>query len=308
MGNYKKYDDLDSIKDASRYAILFTLGGISWLLFKKLYLLKYNNEIQLYNKMDFILTILYITITSAIIYILAYKRIESTRMVNNQLINNMRETAAIQEEKQVNEEILEKRLRHLAYYDDLTGLPNKHLLRRRLNEQFEKNAKFAILYIELDDYKLTNESLALDDSEALLKKAANILFVNLDENDYLARISENEFVIIVNDNINKKELENKSKKILDEIIMPIGVDQVTIYLSAKIGIAIYPHRSKSPNELLKEAHLALHHIRYDSEYYYAFFDDEIGNKINKENYIITELEKAIKEESFIPYFQPISYI
>ena len=308
MGKYKQYDDLASRKNASRYAMSFALLGIIWMLFKNQYLLKYNINIQGYKRDDLILSLLYIIITSVIIYIITYKRIEKTRMINNEMISNMRETIAIREEKQLYEAAFEEQLRHLAYYDDLTGLPNKHLLRKRLDEQFEKNSKFAILYIEIDDYKLTNESLALDDAEVLLKKVANMLFLNLGENDYLARINENEFVMIVNDNVNKEELENKSKEILNEIIMPIGVDRVTIYLSAKIGIAIYPYRSKSPNELLKEAHLALHHIRYDAEYYYAFFDDEIGNKINKENYIMTELEKAIKEESFTPYFQPISYI
>ena len=308
MGIHKKHDDLDSKKDAGLYAIFFILGGILWLLLKNLNLLKYKNEIQVYNKVDFILTILYIVITSAIIYILAYKRIEKTRMVNNEIINNMRETAAIREEKQLHEAAFEEQLRHLAYYDDLTGLPNKHLLRKRLDEQFDKKVKFAILYIELDDYKLTNESLALDDAEVLLKKAANVLFVNLDKEDYVSRISDNEFIIVVNNSVSKEGLENKSKKILSEIRMPIYIEQSTVYLSAKIGIAMYPDRSNSPNELLKEAHLALHHIKYDSEYYYAFFDDEIGNKINEENYMIAEIEKAIKEECFIPYFQPISLI
>lgn len=308
MEKDKRYNDLDSIRDARRYAVIFTLTGLLWLLFKKRYLLSYSNDIQAYNRIDFILTILYIIATSAIIYILAYKRIEKTRMINNELIDSMKEIAVIDEEKQYYEETLEKQLRHLAYYDDLTGLPNKHLLRKYLDEQIMQSSKIAILYIEIDDYKLTNESLGHEESEDLLKKVSNVLFISLDERDYLARISENEFIIVVNDNVDKMKLEDKSKKILSEVTMPIYIDESTIYLSAKIGIAMNSDKGRFPNELLKEAHLALHHIKYDSEYYYAFFNDEIGNKINNENYIITELEKAIKEESFIPYFQPISYI
>lgn len=308
MEKYRKSNNLESIKVSLRYAGLLILIGISWIILKSQYLAKYNPEDFDYKKIDLLLSFIYIIISSALICILYYRRTEKTRIVNNELIDSLQQIELIDEEKKLNEENMEKKLRHLAYYDDLTGLPNKHLLRKHLDEQLEKNSQFSILYIEIDDYKLTNESLGHEESEDLLKKVSNILFFNLDKDDYLARISENEFIIVVDNNINKKELENKTKKILNEIIIPIHINKSEIYLSSRIGISSYEDGEGSTDELIKEAHLALHHIKYDSEYYYAFFNDEVGKRINRKNYIITELEKSIKEKSFIPYFQPISNI
>ena len=293
MNNDKRYGNNNSKKESLTFAILFGVIGMIWAFIEKQYLLGPN------------LSYIYVLITSVLIYLAAYEKIEKTQKINYKLRDSLKKISAVNEEKNK----LEKRLRYLAYYDDLTGLPNKNLLRTYLNEKsLEKDRKFAILYLEVDDYKLTNESLGHEESELLLKKISNILDKSLKNEEYLARISENEFIIFIQDNVDKKELEDKSEKILNRILKPIQIESSTIHLSAKIGISIYPYISKSVEELLKDAHLAIHHIKYNPDNHYAFFNTEIGDRINKENYIIKELQKAIENKEFIPYFQPISYI
>lgn len=300
MKKDKNHDNLNSKKESFLVAILFAMAGLIWISIKGLYLKDLNVGIEEYKYIDFRLNYIYIITTSIGIYIVGYNRIEKIRIANNEIIDNIKKMSIVNKEKQ---------LRHLAYYDDLTGLPNKHLLRKYLNEKsLEEDSRIGMLYIEIDDYKVTNESLGHKETELLLKKIANILYVDLVEEDYLARISENEFIVTLNKNPSKKDLERKSENILKKILRPICIEGSTIHISAKIGISLYPDISNSIEDLEKEAHLALHHIRYNSEYNYAFYNKEIGEKINKENFIINELEKAIENEDFIPYFQPISYI
>lgn len=426
MDNNRKGGNLNSKKEALKFAVLFSIIGLIWVFIKRQYLIQSNCDIAYYNKVSFRLNSIFITGISILVYILAYRRIERIRIINNELIASIKETAVVQEEKQFYEislgnqlfmtknfvreidlgvigwdrdqkitsvnpyflkltqyekedlltrniediiidggrsfnsflgkdkpkkhnikirgksdEILdfytynmpvenvegeiskiltfavdmteknklEKKLRHLAYYDDLTGLPNKHMLRKYLEGQFnEKEPRLAILHIEIDNYKLTIESLKYDEWETLLKKVANIIYIGQMENDYLARTNKNEFVMVVKDNVDKEYLEGKSQDILNKILKPICINGSIIHLSANIGISIYPYISHSPEELLQDAHLALHHIRPDCEEDYAFFDQIIADKINKENDIIKELDQSIEEEDFIPYFQPISYI
>lgn len=155
MNNDKRYGNNNSKKESLTFAILFGVIGMIWAFIQKQYLLGPN------------LSYIYVLITSVLIYLAAYKKIEKTKRINYELRASLKKISAVNEEKNK----LEKRLRYLAYYDDLTGLPNKNLLRTYLNEKsLEKDRKFAILYLEVDDYKLTNESLGHEESELLLKK------------------------------------------------------------------------------------------------------------------------------------------
>jgi len=150
---------------------------------------------------------------------------------------------------------------HQANYDQLTGLANRHLFEDRLT-QLIKNSKrnetsFALLFLDLDDFKKINDTNGHDIGDSVLKKVALALKENTRESDTLVRFGGDEFLVLLN-NIDENGALHVAKKFLETLKNPIKIKSNTMKIGTSIGIAMFPKNATSANELIKKADKALY--------------------------------------------------
>ena len=154
--------------------------------------------------------------------------------------------------KQTNEQVL-----HLAHHDSLTELPNRILFYDRLNQAIIKsrrdNAKFAILYLDLDGFKNINDTLGHDAGDMLLKEAAKRIKACVRESDTVARMGGDEFTVIISNVRSKKGKDDVAKKIVGSIASPFLINGKYCSVSVSIGISLYPINGETPDQLVKIA-------------------------------------------------------
>mgnify|MGYP000621432901 CR=1 FL=1 len=199
----------------------------------------------------------------------------------------------------------EERLREIAYYDDLTGLPNKNYVEDKIDKILEKDQKAAILFLDLDRFKRINDSLGHSTGDEIIKRTAKRLN-KIVYGGIVARYSGDEFIIILEDIKSRENAVNKVEEITKEFSTSFMVNKRNIYLSLSMGVAIYPDDGDKKSDLIKYAYLSMHKAKDKMEKWYHFFDSGIINeklgqeKLNMEG----ELRKAIKNDDFYLKYQP----
>ena len=200
----------------------------------------------------------------------------------------------------------EEKLKERAYYDSLTGLPNKNYVDEKINKIIKDNKKAAIIFLDMDRFKRINDSLGHSTGDRLLREAAKrinkVVFQGI-----VARYSGDEFIIIFDEIKNRKEVEKKVKQIVNQFSIPFSINSRSIFLSFSMGISIYPEDVTNKTDLIKYAYLAMDKAKNKVEKSYHFFDSDLrkAKKINSKKLNIEgELRKAIKNSDFILNYQP----
>ncbi|PHS57640.1 MAG: hypothetical protein COB17_05345 [Sulfurimonas sp.] len=155
-----------------------------------------------------------------------------------------------------------EKLKHQAYYDILTNLPNRALFQDRLSQAIKistrHNDKFALLFIDLDKFKQINDSLGHDIGDKVLIEASQRLKNAIREEDTLARIGGDEFTIIIRNIQDEKSASTVAKKIVETMREPIIINNQGLYISASVGISIFPDDAKFQHNLIKFADEAMY--------------------------------------------------
>ena len=214
--------------------------------------------------------------------------------------------------KQVEDEkllkIREKELHKKSNYDPLTYLPNRTLFNEKLSQTIslsEKNKnQFALLFIDLDQFKKINDTLGHNVGDIILIEVASRLKNILGEDDILARLGGDEFTIILKDIDNLKVPSLLSTKIVEIMREPIVLNEQSLFISVSIGISIFPDDSKDKNDLLKFADSAMYKAKDEGRDNFQFYSSEMTSLAFKRITIENNLRIAIKEEQFLVYFQP----
>lgn len=206
----------------------------------------------------------------------------------------------------------EEQLYYMAHYDALTRLPNRLLLRDRLQQALasaERQKSFlAVLFIDLDRFKYVNDSLGHMAGDLLLCEVAQRLGRNLRSEDTISRLGGDEFVIIIPNFDNTQEpllvTTMVAKKVMVELSRPFNINDREIYSTASIGIACYPNDGKTANELLKNADSAMYHAKSIGKNNYQFYsgilNDAALERLDMEN----DLRHALERQEFELYYQP----
>ncbi len=202
----------------------------------------------------------------------------------------------------------QKRIDFLAYHDSLTSLPNRLSYEESLTEYVklakQNNSKFSVLFIDLDRFKVINDTLGHHVGDALLKQVATIMSNIIDEGNTLARIGGDEFVLTLKNIHSPKEAATIAKEILDELSKPIEALGHTLNTSASIGIANYPSDAKDVVTLLKYADSAMYKAKDLGKNRYHFFTNELSISISYRLQIEQELRFAISKNELYLNFQP----
>jgi diguanylate cyclase (GGDEF)-like protein len=201
----------------------------------------------------------------------------------------------------------EARARHLAFHDTLTGLPNRALLNERLAKAYDdlrrNGTRFAVHCIDLDNFKVVNDSFGHQAGDALIRQVANILSRTCQKSDTIARLGGDEFAI-VQLNATLESAGVLAAKIVRLLSEPIDLDLGCAYTGCSIGISVVEDASEEPLEALRRADLALYRAKGEGRGRYAFFEDEMDVAIRMKHGIRDELRSAITNGEIELAYQP----
>lgn len=207
---------------------------------------------------------------------------------------------------------LNEELSFTSLHDSLTGLPNRYNLYSQLKlmvanaNRYER--KFAVLFLDLDHFKNINDTLGHNVGDALLKAVSQKLKSMIRENDIVARIGGDEFIIILNDFSDSGSLEQVISNILDAFHHEWTVQKHFLRLSTSIGVAVYPDDSKEINELMKFADIAMYKAKSEGRDQFSFFTATLNAQVHEEVEIAHDMHRALEEHEFMLYYQPKIHI
>lgn len=172
---------------------------------------------------------------------------------------------------------MQKYFQQLAHYDTLTELPNRRLLIDRFNHAFAQAKRYhrsmAVMYLDLDHFKVINDNLGHDAGDEILKQVASRLNGCVRGNDTISRQGGDEFVIVLAEISQAKDAESVARKIIDTLEEPISFNDEKLSISASIGIAIYPlHEAMEAEKLMKKADIAMYSAKSAGRHCYRLYD------------------------------------
>ena len=199
-------------------------------------------------------------------------------------------------------------LRHQAYHDILTGLPNRWLLRDRMEQALkyvrQKKSGLAVMFLDLDRFKNLNDTLGHSTGDYLLRAVSERLNLILNDRDTLARLGGDDFVVMLMDILDAEQAAAAADLLLTALHEPFVVDNKEIYIGASIGIALHPANGDEFDVLIKNAESAMYYAKDQGRNNYQFFSQEIQAATADRFAIENELRGAIRASELRLYYQP----
>lgn len=204
---------------------------------------------------------------------------------------------------------MEEQLLYQATHDSLTNLPNRILLTDRITQGIilakRSDQLLGIMFLDLDWFKLVNDTLGHTLGDHLLNKIGQRLRSCIRESDTLARMGGDEFIFIISYLKDHEDIIGIAQKILEIIAEPIVVDDSELNLTGSIGISFYPDDGQDAITLIKHADLAMYRAKDLGRNNFQFYTKELSARISKRVEMEHALRKAIEHKEFVLYFQPI---
>ncbi|GFZ96217.1 hypothetical protein GCM10008018_48210 [Paenibacillus marchantiophytorum] len=201
----------------------------------------------------------------------------------------------------------EERLKYLAHFDKLTGLPNRALLSELVNEatirSIETNRKLAVCFIDLDRFKMVNDSLGHSVGDKLLQQVAKRLISAVRKDDIVSRLGGDEFIIVLQDLQEPAEAVTIANQLIASIKKPFSVEDNELYINASIGICMYPKHGEDFETLLMHADLAMYQAKLQNGGF-QFFNKSIISTFLRKLDLENELRWAIAKNQFTLFYQP----
>lgn len=209
--------------------------------------------------------------------------------------------------------LAQAQISHNALHDPLTGLPNRRLLLEQLERVLNRaqrfnNYHYAVLFLDLDRFKVINDSLGHLVGDKLLIEVANRLKHHLRSTDMVARLGGDEFVIVLEDIITVEAIVHIAERILADCQIPITIDEHKIFTSTSIGIAIGNEHYHDPSNLIRDADIAMYRAKAQENNSYKFFDAAMYAEAMSRLTLETDLRKALNQQELTLYYQPIVHI
>jgi diguanylate cyclase (GGDEF)-like protein len=204
--------------------------------------------------------------------------------------------------------IAEAKINHLARFDALTGLPNRIVLRDRMDKalaETKAGSLYAIHFIDLDQFKQVNDTLGHSRGDMLLQAVADRLQGLVRKSDVVSRFGGDEFIVLQSPMRSIDEASAFAHRILKELGQPYDIDGHQVVISASIGIACAPRDGVDADQLLKNADMALYQTKADRRGAISFFRPEMGEHAQARRHLELDLRNALENDSFEVYYQPL---
>ncbi len=202
-----------------------------------------------------------------------------------------------------------KRIDFLAYYDSLTELPNRQLARDRMEQEItrakrEHDGSFALLIVDLDQFKAINDALGHTVGDELIKAAAHRLVDTVRETDTVSRQGGDEFLIMLTGDIEMHAVSAICSKIMEALTRPFEIGEHTLSISASIGVAMFPDDGICFDSLMTRADMAMYSAKDAGRNAYRFFNDRMNVDVMDRILVRNGLMRALEHQEFILHYQP----
>jgi len=202
---------------------------------------------------------------------------------------------------------LYEQLSYRAQHDILTGLPNRMLFHDRLRQSIvraeQAGTKLWVLWLDLDGFKYVNDTLGHKAGDALLKEVAARISRCLRQEDTVARIGGDEFTVILESG-EEFDVEAVIRKLIAVIGRPVTFEDQEAFVTASVGVSIYPDDSREASELIRNADIAMYHVKRQGKNAHNFFVPEMATRESKRIEIESHLRNALANQEFELYYQP----
>ena len=205
--------------------------------------------------------------------------------------------------------LAEQRIAHMAHHDALTGLPNRVLLRDRIQQAIahahRSGSQLAVLFIDLDRFKNINDSLGHQLGDRLLQSVASRILVCVREGDTVARVGGDEFVIVIPGLHSSTDASAVATKILDVLASAFHLHGNDLHVAASIGISLYPADGSDAETLMRNADTAMYYAKDSGRGNYQFFTQHMNVAAQQRLTLETALRRAIENREFELHYQPL---
>ena len=206
----------------------------------------------------------------------------------------------IQQERQIN---------YMAYYDMLTGLPNRTLFRDRLNQSVmlaERRCEIiAVIFLDLDSFKNVNDTIGYEGGDELIRQVSRKLSASMRKSDTVSRFGGDEFLIMAHHLGSTTNVHKIADKVVSIFRTPFTVRNQEIYISASVGIAVYPYDGKDADTLIKNADIAMYEAKSKGKGQYCLCTEEMKEEIMIKHDLSNKLYRAIENDELILHYQPM---
>jgi diguanylate cyclase (GGDEF)-like protein/PAS domain S-box-containing protein len=204
--------------------------------------------------------------------------------------------------------VIQQRIQHLAYHDNLTGLPNRSLLQDRLAHSIARaertNRKVAVLFIDLDNFKNINDTLGHDVGDELLRQVARRLTECVRAEDTIARQGGDEFIVLCDGLDDGRGASLVAQKILNALRKPFVLGGSDQHVSGSVGIALFPEDGRDAQTLMKNADTAMFHGKTQGKNTYQYFTAQMNVAVKRRMTLESALRRAVMRRDFVLHYQP----
>ena len=205
-------------------------------------------------------------------------------------------------------ETANKQLRHLATHDALTGLPNRVLMDDRIGQCIaladRQGQTFAVIVLDLDRFKVVNDSFGHRVGDELLREVAQRLKSVVREIDTVARLGGDEFVLIITQSPERDEIQAVASRIIEVMQAPVRIAGVEIHTSPSIGIAVYPHDASTTETLLAHADAAMYYAKQQGRNNFQYFVPRMNTATQEKVRLESDMHVALEQKQFELHYQP----
>ncbi len=197
----------------------------------------------------------------------------------------------------------------MATHDMLTGLPNRHLLQDRIAQALAHDRRnqeqAAVLFIDLDHFKIINDSLGHAVGDLLLKEVAARLNASMRSEDTVARQGGDEFIVLLPNIAGAQDAEAVAQKMLGVLIQPFQINGEELHIGGSIGIALFPSDGEDVDTLLKNSDIAMYHAKENGRNNYQFFAPEMNQRAAEKHALGIDLRHTLERNELLLHFQPV---
>jgi diguanylate cyclase (GGDEF)-like protein/PAS domain S-box-containing protein len=202
----------------------------------------------------------------------------------------------------------EETIRNLAYHDPLTGLPNRLLFNDRLTQAIERarrtRQQLAVMIVDLDRFKLINDSLGLASGDQVLRMVGERLVGTVRKSDTVARLGGDDFLLLLPGIDGAENAAKVAQKLLDAFVPALRIDGQELHIAASLGITLYPHDGEDAETLIRNADTALYRAKEHTRGSYQFYTTDMNATAFERLVLETQLRKALDRSELLVYYQP----
>lgn len=291
--------DFESVKSALKISFIYLVFGLLWIYFSDSFVAVISKNATEINLLQSYKGWFFILATSFFLFILSHRYFHKRFIEYTQYIS---------EQKKHEIKIFEakERLDRLAHYDTLTNLPNRLSLIEKLQlKTFEmEDHPFALFFLDLDGFKEINDSYGHRFGDELLIRVTHLLQEIFPPETFIVRTGGDEFVVLLSCQKENNIIDLTMNRLVDILNRPLHIEETDVYITASIGIAMYPNDAKNSEELLQKADAAMYNAKRMGKNTFSFFTQDLTLKALQQTTITTNLKKALQNGEFSLHYQP----